>query len=157
MRATNHMTKLAVLTVALSGAITHLVFGDQKINARTWQVAEKFDPATLSNTLSNQIGKTIAVQFNFRGKNIHHIKPNWYEGSLWQPDANARKGFSFVRVIVAKKDLEPFKTITSDSTSPRRLTVYGRVEHDPENNFYFVHLFGRKVAVDSTGNANVTW
>ena len=32
-----------------------------------------------------------------------------------------------------------------------------RVEHDPENNFYFVHLFGRKVAVDSTGNANVTW
>ena len=106
MRATNYMTKLAVLTVALSSAITHLVFGDQKIDAGTWQAAEKFDPATLSNTLSNHIGKTIAVQFNFRGKDIHHIKPNWYEGSLWQPDANARKGFSAVRVIFAKKDFE---------------------------------------------------
>ena len=151
------MTKIAVSTVALSCAITHLVFGDQKIDARGWQAVEKFDPINLSKTLSNQIGKTIAVQFNFRGKDIHRIKPNWYEGSLWQPDPNARKGFSFVRVIVAKKDLEAFKTITSDSTSPGGLTVYGRVEHDPENNFYFVHLFGRKAAVNSTGNANVTW
>lgn len=132
-------------------------FCQQKIDARTWQAAEKFDPTVLSKTLSDHIGKTIGVQFNFRGKNIHHIKPNWYEGSLWLPDANARKGFSAVRVIVAKKDLQAFKAITSDSTSPRRLTVYGRVEYDAQNNFYFVHLFGRKVAVDSTGNANVTW
>ncbi len=151
------MMKIAVLTVALSCAITHLVLSDQKIDTRAWQAVEKSDPITLSKTLSNQIGKTIAVQFNFRGKDIHHIKPNWYEGSLWQPDANARKGFSAVRVIFAKKDLEPFKTITSDPTSPRRVTAYGRVEYDVQNNFYFVHLFGRKVAVDSTGNANVTW
>jgi len=151
------MRKIAILTVALSCAVSHLIFSDQKIDARAWQVVEKFDPASLSNTLSNQIGKTIAVRFNFRGKSIHHIKPNWYEGSLWQPDPNARKGFSSVRVTVAKKDLDAFKTIPADSTSPGRLTVYGRVEHDPENNFYFVHLFGRKAAVDSTGNANVTW
>jgi hypothetical protein len=151
------MRKLVVLTAALNCAVAHLVFSDQKIDAPTWQAVEKFDPVALSKTLSDQIGKTIALEFNFRGKDIHHIKPNWYEGSLWQPDTNSRKGFSAVRIIVAKKDLEAFKAITSDATSSRRLTVYGRVEHDAGNNFYFVRLFGRKVAVDSTGNANVTW
>ena len=151
------MRKIAILIVAFSWAVSHLGFSDQKIDAQTWQAAEKFDATVLSKTPSDHIGKTIAVQFNFRGKDIHHIKPNWYEGSLWQPDVNARKGFSALRVIVAKEDLEAFKAITSDSTSSRRLTVYGRVEYDAQNNFYFVHLFGNKVAVDSTGNANVTW
>ena len=132
-------------------------FCDQTIDAKTWQSVEKFDPIALSKTLGNHVGKMVAVQFNFRGKDMHHIKPNWYEGSLWQPDAKARKGFTAVRVMLAKKDSPAFQAITTDSTSTARLTVYGHVEYDAHSNFHFVRLLGQRAKVDSTGNAMVSW
>jgi hypothetical protein len=151
------MRKIVILGLMFCCFAAPQAFSDQTIDAKAWKSVEKFDPAVLNKTLGNHIGKLIAVQFNFRGKNIHHIKPNWYEGSLWQPDAQARKGFVEVRVVVAKNDLPAFQAITRDATSAARLTVYGRVEYDPTNNFYFVRLLGRKAKVDSAGNAVLTW
>ena len=78
-------------------------FCDLKIDGPKWRLTEKFDPPTLSKTLGDHAGKLIGVQFNFRGKDIRHMKPNWYEGSIWQRDPKARKGFSNVRVMVAKR------------------------------------------------------
>jgi hypothetical protein len=37
------------------------------------------------------------------------------------------------------------------------LTVYGRIEKDPENNQAHLRLLGRKVEVDAAGNATVAW
>jgi hypothetical protein len=151
------MKKLLLFGTVLTLIGVNAVFGDQTIDAATWKSVEKFDPVVLSKTLGDHVGKIIAIEFNFRGKGIHHLKPRWYEGSLWQPDPKARKGFSAVRVMLARKDLNAFQTITSDSASPARLTVYGRVEHDAHNNFYYVHLFGRKATVDSAGNTTIVW
>jgi hypothetical protein len=151
------MNKILILSVMLTCGLKHWAFGHQKIDAQNWRKIGKFDPTILSATLGNHAGKIIAVRFNFRGKDIHHIKSNWYEGSIWQPDEKARKGFSNIRVVFAKNDLLAFQSITTDSTSPKRLTVYGRVEYDADSSFPYLRLFGPKATIDSAGNATVRW
>lgn len=59
--------------------------------------------------------------------------------------------------MVAKKDIAAFKSITSDFQSPAEVTVYGRVEKDPENNFVYLRLLGRRAEIDASGNATVDW
>ena len=135
----------------------HSAFCDLKIDAPKWRLMEKFNPPTLSKILGDHAGKLIGVQFNFRGKDIRHIKPNWYAGSVWQRDPKAQKGFSNVRIMVAKNDLPAFNSITTDSNSSAPLIIYGRVEKDADSNFYFVRVLGRKATIDSSGNANLTW
>lgn len=151
------MKKILGLIFMFVAFLVQQGFCDQKIDAKDWRNIGKFDPTILSTTLGNHAGKIIAVQFNFRGKDIHHIKSNWYEGSIWQPDAKARKGFSNIRVLFAKNELPAFESITTASTSPKRLTVYGRVEYDADSSFPYLRLFGQKVTIDSAGNATVVW
>ena len=151
------MKKILSLGVIFVCLCAHSAFCDLQIDGPQWRLMEEFNPPTISKTLGDHTGKLIGVQFNFRGKDIRHIKPNWYEGSVWQRDPKARKGFSNVRVMVAKKDLPAFQSITTASTSSAPLKIYGRVEKDSDNNFYFVRALGRKAKVDSSGNANLTW
>jgi len=91
-----------------------------------------------------------------RGKDIHHMKPNWYESSIWQPLPGQSGKFAHVSVMVAKPDLNVFKAIPTD-TSGAEITLYGRVEYDVHSNFRFVRLVGRNVTTDAAGNATVTW
>ena len=92
-------------------------------------------------TLLNQI---VAVRFHYRSEKIRHLQPNWYQAALWQRDPKAKSGFSFVRVMVEKKDLAAFKTIRSDFQSAVELTAYGRVEREPEGNYIYLRLKGGK-------------
>ena len=151
------MKKSLALVMALACLVVQSAFCDQEIDAKSWQNVGKFNPTILGKTLGDHVGQLVAVQFNFRGKDIRHIKPNWYEASVWQPDAAEKKGFSNVRVLFAKKELATFESITTDATSRVRLTLYGRVERDADSHYYFVRLFGRRATVDSSGNANVAW
>ena len=151
------MRRVLGLSVAITCLSVHAAFSDLKVDGPTWRLVPKFDPPTLSKTLGDQVGRLIRVQFTFRGKDTYHMKPNWYAGSLWQRDATAREGFSNIRVVVAKKDLPAFSSITSNSRSAVPLTVYGRVERDADSNFYFVRILGRKATLDAAGNATVTW
>lgn len=151
------MNKSAILSVVIACLATQPALCDQKIDAKSWQKIGRFDPTMLSKTLGDHVGQLVAVQFNFRGKDIRHIKPNWYQGSIWQPDRAEKKRFSNVRVVFAKKDFAAFQSITKNSTSRARLTLYGRVERDADSHFFFVHIWGSKVALDAAGNASVTW
>ena len=128
-----------------------------RIDAKTWGKVQAYDVRTLAPTMAGHLRELVAVKFTFRGKDIHHLKPNWYEGSIWQPDPKGRKGFSDVRVMVAKKDLEAFKSITTDSSAGAELTVYGRVLRDFDANFFFVQLLGRTTVADPGGNATISW
>jgi hypothetical protein len=101
-----------------------------------------YDVVTLSRDLDRHMGELIAVQCNFRGKDIHHLKPNWYEGSIWKPDPEKRGKFASVRVIIAKKDLDAFKSIPT-AASGDAIILYGRVEHDVEAHFSFLRLVSR--------------
>jgi hypothetical protein len=90
------------------------------------------------------LSQTVAIRFNYRSEKLRHLQPNWYEASLWQRDPKASSGFSAVRVMVAKKDVPAFKSITTNFQSAAELTAYGRVEREPEANYIYLRVLGGK-------------
>jgi hypothetical protein len=129
----------------------------QRFDVAVWRNVQTYDVPTLLKQEASLIGRIVAVRFHYRSAKLRHLQPSWYQASIWQHDPNARSGFSALRVMVAKKDLPAFKIITSDSNSVTDITVYGRIEKDPENNLAYVRLLGRKVELDAAGNATVGW
>jgi hypothetical protein len=132
-------------------------FAGQRFDATTWKNVQTYDCPTLLNQEASLLGRIVAVRFHYRSAKLRHFAPNWYEAALWQNDPNAKNGFSGLRVTVAKKDVPAFEIITSNSKSTAEVTVYGHVEKDKDNNFVQVRLLGRKVALDSAGNATLDW
>jgi hypothetical protein len=141
---------MLTFTVAMSA------FAGIRFDAKTWRGVQTYDVRTLSKGLDSHIGEVVALHFSFRGKDIHHMKPNWYESSIWQPDPQGKKGFSDVRVMVAKQDLNTFKSFPT-SPSGAEITVYGKVLRDSEAHFVFVRLLGRNTITDPAGNVIVSW
>ena len=131
-------------------------FAQVKYDARTWRAVQTYDLTTLSKDLDAHMRELVAVKCNFRGKDIHHTKSNWYESSIWQPIVGESGKFAHIHVMVAKPDLKAFKSIPTDS-SGTEITLYGRVEYDVAAKFKFLRLVGRNAMVDAAGNATVTW
>jgi len=145
----------SVLILGFASLIT--VSAGMRFDAKTWSGVHTYNVPTLARSMDSRVGQLLAINFNFRGRDIHHLKPAWFEGSIWQPDPNGHKGFSNVRVMVSEKDLNAFKSIPTDSTSVAETTVYGRVLHDADANFLFIRLVGRNTIVDPSGTTTVTW
>src|SRR3954463_9142286 len=143
------MKKLFIMFLALAAAFT--VSAVPRFDAKTWSTVQKYDVRTLSRNFESHLGELVEVQFNFRGKDIHHVKPGWYESSIWQPDPENRKHFADVRVMVSKADLNVFKGITTDPASPTEITVYGKVVREADRHWVFVRLLGRNVSTDGSG------
>jgi hypothetical protein len=127
-----------------------------RYDAKAWRSVQTYDVATMSKNLEGHVRELVGLKCNFRGKDIRHMKPNWYQSSVWQPIAGESGKFADVPAMVAKPDLKAFKSIPTDS-SGGEITLYGRVEYDVAARYYFVRLVGRNVATDSAGNATVTW
>ena len=145
-----------LLPFFLAASIT-IVFGAPvRYDAKVWRAVQTYDLATLSKDLDVHMRELAAVKCDFRGKDIRHTKPNWYESSIWQPIPGQSEKFAHIPVMVAKPDLKAFKFIPTDS-SGAEITLYGRVEYDVAAKFKFLRLVGRQVTVDSAGNATVTW
>jgi hypothetical protein len=147
---------LSLLLLVVIGAVDAFA-GGIHFDAKTWGGLHTYDVRTVNKDLQAHAGELVMLKFNFRGKDIHHIKPSWYESSIWQPDPQGKKGFSEVRVMVSTNDLPAFKSITTNSTSGAEMTIYGRILHEPENNFVFLRLIGRNAVVGPSGNAVVSW
>jgi hypothetical protein len=142
------LTALTLATGALAG---------QRFEAAVWRNVQTYDVPTLLKQEASLIGKIVAVRFHYRSAKLRHLQPSWYEASIWQHDPKAKGGFSAQRVVVAKADVPAFESITSDFKSMADLTVYGRIEKDPDNNQTHLRLIGRKVTLDAAGNATVDW
>jgi len=142
------LTALTLATGALAG---------QRFDAATWRNVQTYDVPTLLKQEASLIGKIVAVRFHYRSAKLRHLQPSWYEASIWQHDPKAKGGFSAQRVVVAKADVPAFESITSDFKSMADLTVYGRIEKDPDNNQTHLRLIGRKVTLDAAGNATIEW
>ena len=132
-------------------------FAAQRFDAALWKNVQTYDVPTLLKQESSLLGKIVAVRFHYRSEKVRHLYPSWYEASIWQHDPNGKKGYSALRVLVAKADVPAFQTITSDFHSMTDTTVYARVEKDPSNNLAQLRLLGRKVTLDAAGNATVDW
>ena len=146
-----------ILTLILTLVFAASALAGQRFDAARWRAVQTYDVPALLEQQGSLLGKIVAVRFNYRSEKLRGMQPSWYEASLWQRDPKAKKGFSFVRVMVAKKDLPAFKTITSDFQSPAEITIYGRLEKHPENHFVYLRVLGRKVEIDASGNATVDW
>jgi hypothetical protein len=146
-----------VFTVFLALFGLTSAFAGQRFEAATWKNVQTYDCSTLLKQEGTLLGRIVGVRFHYRSSKLRHFAPNWYEAALWRNDPNAKKGTAGLRVVVAKKDVPAFETITFDSNSTAEVTVYGHVERDPNNNFLQVRLLGRKVLVGSEGNATVDW
>ena len=142
--------------VALAGLLTATTaFCSEGTRVKNWDNVQTYDVTALQKDLAAQRGKVVGVRCNFRGKDIHHMKPNWFESSIWQKKPSG-KGFVDLRVMVATKDLAAFKSITTEPGGSD-MVLYGKVERDIEANFLFVRLLGRTATVDSSGNAAIVW
>ena len=148
--------KIILITIAaLTWAASALA--GQRFDVATWRNLQTYDVPTLLKQEGSLIGRIVAVRFHYRSEKLRHLQPNWYEASIWQHDPKAKSGFSALRVMVAKKDVPAFQTITSDFNSMTDVTLYGRIEKDPDNNLAHLRLLGRKVETDAAGNATVDW
>jgi len=145
-----------VVAILVIGAASSSFGAPVRYDAKVWRAVQTYDLGTLSKDLDAHMRELVAVKCNFRGKDIHHMKPNWYESSIWQPVTGQSGKFEHISVMVAKPDLNPFKSIPTDS-SGREITLYGRVEYDVASKFRFLRLVGRNVTTDAAGNATVTW
>jgi hypothetical protein len=149
------MKKILVTIAVLTLATTALA--GQPFEAAALRNLRTYDVPTLLKQEASLLGKIVAVRFHYRSEKLRHLQPNWYEASLWQHDPKAKSGFSALRVMVEKADVPAFQTITSDFNSMTDLTVYGRIERDPENNQTHMRLLGRKVATHAAGNVTIDW
>jgi hypothetical protein len=147
------MKKIPITLIAFTLATSALA--GQRFEAAVWRDVQTYDVLPLLKQEASLIGKIVAVRFHYRSAKLHHLRPKWYEASIWQHDAKAKGGFSAQRVVVAKIDSRAFESITSDSKSMADVTVYGRIEKDPDNNETQMRLIGRKVTLDAAGNATV--
>jgi hypothetical protein len=136
--------KLILTSIMLLGFAASAFASERPSPESTPRNLPTFDVAAFLEQQGTLLDRTVAIRFHYRSEKIRHLKPNWYQASLWQRDPKAKSGFSFVRVMVAKKDLAAFKTIPSDFQSAVELTAYGRVEREPEANYVYLRLQGGK-------------
>lgn len=149
---------MKTILITLNALLTlTTAFAGQRFDAATWKNVQTYDVPTLLKQEASLVGRIVAVRFHYRSDKLRHLQPNWYEASIWRHDPNAKNGYSALRVMVAKKDVPDFKTIPSDFNSMTDMTVYVRVEKDPDNNQAYLRLLGRKVTTDAAGNTTVDW
>lgn len=151
------MKKILTLAVFLGLADAMSAFAEQQVNAAAWRGVQTYELRALQKVESSQVGKIVGVRINYRHERIRHPRPSWYEGSIWSYRPAEKEKFSFLRVMVAKKDLPAFKSIPTDFNSPGEIVVYGQVQRDTEAGFLFIRLLGRKATVDPAGNATIDW
>ena len=151
------------LVVAFSTAIAFAaqvrIFAGARFDPKTWATLEKVDVKTLGQErgLESHVGRLVELHFQFRSKELRHIKPNWWQASVWQPAPEGHRGFASVPVMIANTDLKAFDGFTTDHRQTADLKVYGQVLYDLGMNYTFVRVIGTNVFVDGEGYRNVTW
>jgi hypothetical protein len=155
------LVSVLLCCAAVSGALAGQVriFAGARFDSKTWGKLQKFDVKTLGkdHTLDAHVGQLVELHFQFRSKELRHIKPNWYQASVWQAAPEGRRGFISVPVMIANTDLNGFNAFTTDSRANADLKIYGQVLYDFGINFTFVRVIGTNTFVDGDGHANVTW
>jgi hypothetical protein len=148
---------LAATAAPFAGQVK--IFAGARFDAKTWAQLQTFDVRTLSKgtTLDQHVGRLVELHFQFRGKELRHLKPNWYQSSVWQAAPEGKRGFVSVPVMIANTDLSAFKQFTTDPKATADLKVYGQVLYDFSINYLFVRVIGTNTFVDGDGYTNVTW
>ena len=135
------------------------IFAGARFDSNAWAKLQRFDVKTLSKdrALEAHVGRLVELHFQFRSKELRHLKPNWYQASIWQASPEERRGFVSVPVMIANTDLKAFEMFTTDHHATADLKVYGQILYDFGINYVFVRVIGTNTFVDANGTTNVTW
>lgn len=146
-----------MLSNAFGGQVK--IFAGARFDSKSWAKLEKLDVKTLSKErgLESHVGQLVELHFHFRSKELRHIKPNWWQASVWQTAPEGRRGFASVPVMIANSDLKTFDDFTTDYRQTADLKIYGQVLYDLGMNYTFVRVIGINAFVDGDGYTNVTW
>lgn len=129
----------------------------QRLSAAAWDKVQFYSVAELERVKDLKINQVVAIRFRNRSDQLRHLKPNWYQAALWQPETGARRGYASIPVMVAKQDVSEFKKLPSDFHNTITLVIYGRVLREPASRYTFVRLYGTDVTLDDAGNATIDW
>jgi len=130
----------------------------ERFDAATWAGVKTYEVQELPKPDQLPVGQLVTLKFNYRHDKIRHLKPNWYQGSLWSNAPAGKKKFSFVQVQVPQSALAAFKALPSNFDSVESHVAYGKVVRDTEaKGFRFVVLFGTKMEKDGAGNVTISW
>ena len=135
------------------------LFAGARFDPKTWANLQTFDVRTLSKdkVLDAHVGQLVEVHFQFRSKDMRHLKPNWYQAAIWQAAPEGRRGFVSVPIMVANTDVNAFKAFTTEPHATSDLKVYGQVLYDFAINYVFIRVIGTQTFVDSDGYTNISW
>src|SRR5579864_4024233 len=135
---------VAVILVTAASAFGGrvIVFAGARFDANAWARLEMFDVRTLSKdrTLDAHVNRLVELHFQFRAKEVRHLKPNWYQASIWQPAPEGRRGFVGVPVMISNTDVKAFEAFTTDPKATADLKIYGQVLYDFSMNYVFVRV-----------------
>jgi hypothetical protein len=151
---------LLVWAIAFGGDAAQVrIFAGARFDSKTWARLQKFDAKELGKdrNLDAHVGQLVELHFQFRSKELRHLKPNWYQASVWQASPEGKRGFVSVPVMIANTDLKAFEGFTTDYRATADLKIYGQVLYDFWINFVFVRVIGINTFVDGDGYTNVTW
>lgn len=150
---------LVLFSVASAPAGQVRIFAGARFDPKSWAKLEKLEVKSLGNdrALESHVGQLVELHFQFRSKELRHIKPNWWQASVWQAAPEGRRGFVSVPVMIANTDLKAFDSFTTDHRQMADLKLFGQVLYDFGMNYTFVRVIGTNTFVDGDGYTNVTW
>jgi len=155
------LVSVLLCCAAASGALAGQVriFAGARFDSKAWAKLQRFDAKALGKdrALDAHVGQLVELHFQFRSKEVRHIKPNWYQASVWQAAPEGRRGFISVPVMIANTDINAFNGFTTDHRAAADLKIYGQVLYDFWINYVFVRVIGTNTFVDGDGYTNVTW
>ena len=124
------MKGILFLAAALFVSVQLIAAAGVRYRSKVWNAVQTYDVAVLSKNLEEHVRELAGMKCSFRGKDIRHPRPNWYQGSVWQPIAGQSGKFANVAVMVAKHDLAAFKSLPTDS-SRAEIVLYEGAVVDP--------------------------
>jgi hypothetical protein len=158
------MKSFIVASVLLISAVAAFagqvkIFAGARFDSKAWATLQRFDVRSLSKdrALDANVRRLVELHFQFRSKELRHLKPNWYQASVWQAAPEGRRGFASVPVMIAAADLNSFLVFTTDHRATTDLKIYGQVLYDFQMNYTFVRAIGTNTFIESDGYTNVTW
>jgi len=117
----------------------------ERLDAKTWRRVKTYDMRALQKLDPLPLRQIVGVRFNYRHATIRHLKPNWFQGSIWYYSRGEKDDFDYVQVMVAKADVEAFRALPTDFRAGNNFVVYGQILKDEEADFTFLRLLGTKV------------
>jgi len=149
-------------TILRLALLLALVFGSsaaaaERVDAKVWRRVKTYDMRALQKLEPLPLRQIVGVRFNYRNPEVRHLKPNWFQGSIWSYSRGEKDDFDYIQVMVSKADVGAFKALPTDFRAGANFVVYGQILKDQEANFTFLRLLGTKVKRGKGGRVTVSW